>query len=220
MNTIIQHYDKDYYRGHYGAFLDDEKYVNGVTNFYRHAIFNDLGLDSNQRILDFGSGPGQLTLGVGADCYDPSDFIQDYLREKNRRVYATREEIPKGVYRAVFSSHSLEHCLHPADELKEIHSFLEEKGILVLVLPKETVPGKATTSVDDNRHLYAWNFQVITNLLSASGYRVVSQRIFHAPYGLRTLAKRLSIAAAVLWSYRMGRLLRNYPSLLTVAEKI
>ena len=90
MKTIIQHYDKDYYRGHYGAFLDDEKYVNGVTNFYRHAIFNDLGLDSNQRILDFGSGPGQLTLGVGADCYDPSDFIQDYLREKNEKFLLSR----------------------------------------------------------------------------------------------------------------------------------
>jgi SAM-dependent methyltransferase len=220
METIIHHYDKEYYRGHYGAFLDDEKYVKSIASFYKYAIFNRLGLTKGDRVLDFGSGPGQLTQGIEADCYDPSVFIQDYLRGKNRKIYSTREEIPKGFYRAVFSSHSLEHCLHPADELKEIHAFLENKGILILVLPKELVPGKATTTVDDNRHLYAWNFQVITNLLSASGYRVLNQRRFHAPFGLRTLSRRLSIETAVLWSYQVGRLINNYPSLLTVAEKI
>ena len=220
METIVQHYDKEYYRGHYGDFLDDPRYVQSIARFYQHAIFNDAGLSQGDRILDFGSGPGQLTLGVEADCYDPSAFIQDYLRGQKRNVYASRDEIPRGAYRAVFSSHSLEHCLNPAEELNEIHGFLEEKGTLILVVPKETVPGKPTTSVDSNRHFYGWNFQLLTNLLSASGYRVIKQRVFHAPYGLRSLAKRLSVETAVSWSHRLGVLVQNYPALLTLAEKI
>jgi SAM-dependent methyltransferase len=220
METIIHHYDKEYYRGHYGAFMDDEKYVNCVTRFYKYAIFNELKLSAADRILDFGSGPGQLTQGVEADCYDPSAFIQDYLRGNGRKVFASRSEIPKAVYRTVFSSHSLEHCINPAEELKEIHSFLDEKGLLILVLPKETVPGKPTTSFDDNRHFYAWNFQLITNLLSTVGYRIINQRVFYAPYGLRTTAERFSADIAVPLSYQLGRLVRNYPSLLTIAEKI
>ncbi|HEV3271713.1 MAG TPA: methyltransferase domain-containing protein [Candidatus Methylacidiphilales bacterium] len=220
MKTIIQHYDKEYYKGHYGAFLDDEKYVQSVARFYQYAIFNRLDLGPGDRILDFGSGPGHLTLALEADCYDPSLFIQGYLKEKKRTAYSHLTQIPRGVYRAVFSSHSLEHSFNPGDELKEIHALLEEKGILILVLPKETIPGRPTTSVDDNRHFYAWNFQLLTNLLSATGYRVINQRMFHAPYGLRTLAKRLSVDAAVVCSHRFGWFVHHFPSLLTIAEKI
>ena len=219
MDTLTQHYDKEYYAGHYGAFLEDQRYIEAIAHFYKHAIFDGLKLTASDRILDFGSGPGQLTHGVAADCYDPSDYIQAFLRQQKRVVYGSVAEIPRGAYRAVFSSHSLEHCLNPADELKGIASFLEEDGLLVLVLPKETVPGAPMSAVDDNRHFYAWNFQLITNLLAATGFEVVNQRAFHAPYGLRTLSKRLPMETAVGWSHRLGQVLQNFPSLLTVARK-
>ena len=220
MDTFTQHYDKAYYAGHYGAFLDDPRYVEAIAHFYKHTIFSPLSLGPSDKILDFGSGPGQLTHAVEADCYDPSDYIQGFLRQQKRIAYANTGEIPRGVYRAVFSSHSLEHCLSPADELKGIASFLQPNGFLILVLPKETVPGRPMPGLDNNRHFYAWNFQLLVNLLSAIGFEIVAQRIFHAPYGLRTLTKRLPMETAVTWSQRLGQLLQNYPSLLTVARKL
>ena len=220
MDTLTQHYDKEYYAGHYGTFLEDPRYVEAIAHFYKRTIFDGLGLGPADKILDFGSGPGQLTLAVNADCYDPSDYIQAYLRQQKRVLHTNVSEIPQGAYRAVFSSHSLEHCINPAEELRGISSFLQADGLLILVLPKEVVPGKPTTSVDDNRHFYAWNFQLLTNLLSATGFQVVRQRVFHAPYGLRTMAKRFPMETAVAWACRLGQLLQNFPSLLTIAKKL
>lgn len=219
MDSLTGHYDKEYYSSHYGAFLDDQRYVEAIAHFYNHTIFDPLKLGPADKILDFGSGPGQLTHRIAADCYDPSDYIQALLRQQKRIVYGNVADIPRGAYRAVFSSHSLEHCLSPADELKGISSYLQKNGLLVLLLPKETVPGRPMPGLDNNRHFYAWNFQLLTNLLCALGFEIVTQRVFHAPYGLRTLTKRLPMETAVIWSHRLGQWLQNYPALLTVARK-
>ena len=46
METIIHHYDKEYYRGPYDAFLDDPRYGQGIERFSQHATFNEANYPS------------------------------------------------------------------------------------------------------------------------------------------------------------------------------
>ena len=218
-DTLTAHYEKAYYEGHHGRFLQDGGYCQAVGTFYEQEIFTPAGLSRADRVLDFGSGPGHLTSTLGADCFDPSQFIQDHLRQQQRRVYGRLEEVPRGVYRAVFSSHALEHSMAPASELSAIHELLVPGGTLILVLPMEAVPGAPASQPDDNRHFYVWTFQTITNLLLALNFKVDRQQVFYGPFALRTLLRYMPASRAASWAARLGRLMRNYPSLMTVARR-
>jgi hypothetical protein len=90
-------------------------------------------------------------------------------------------------------------------------------GRLVLVLPVEVALRPALQS-DWNLHLHAWTFQTITNLLVSTGWTPLSQSYVYGPFMLRTLGRRMSASLAVPMAYRLGRLVRANPSMLTIAR--
>lgn len=216
--TPVAHYDEQYYRDHYAQFLGDDTTNRLIGEFYKTAVFDRLTAAAS-RVLDYGCGPGHLSAGVAAECYDPSEFARTFLRSRGRQVYDTAAAIPDAAFDTVLCSHALEHAKHPPDELGTIRRVLTADGQLVLILPVEEVPGRPTRSADDNRHLYCWNFQTVTNLLLECGFAVRHQEVFHGPFLLRQLGKVMTARTAARWAAVAGRWKRNYPSILTAAGK-
>jgi len=207
-------YDRKYYESHYGHLLNRPGILLG--EYYKRNVF-DAWAKSAKDILDFGAGHGALTATVNADCHDLSTYALDKLRTAGRKVVADTRDLPDGSYDIVFSSHTLEHCKKPLEIVTEMRRLLKSTGRVILILPIETMPGKPRYTLDNDCHLYAWNFQNITNLLITSGFEIQYQSVFFAPFMLRTLGTLLNSESAVIWSTWFSRLRRQYPASLTVA---
>jgi SAM-dependent methyltransferase len=191
--------------------IGTKAYFGKLALYWKYTIFDVHGIAPHGRILDFGSGLGQISAAINAECFDPSPFAMTFVKQSGRTTYSSPDAIPKASFDYLVSSHSLEHSLEPHRDLSLFRELLRPGGTLVLVLPIERVPGTPANCYDDNRHFYCWNFQTITNLLIESGYGIKLQRVIYGPLGLAKLG-------SVPLAHRLGRLKRNYPSLLTIAE--
>jgi len=207
-------YDREYYESHYGHLLDRSGSLLG--DYYKRNVF-DVWAKSAKDILDFGAGHGVLTESVNAVCHDLSTYALDRLRSSGRKVVANTSDLPGESYDVVFSSHTLEHCKNPIDIIVEMRRLLKSTGRVILILPIEAMPGKPKYTVDHDCHLYAWNFQNITNLLITGGFKIEYQSVFFAPFMLRTFGTLLNPASAVKWSTWFSYIRRQYPASLTVA---
>ncbi len=212
MNLAADFYDDQYYRDHYGK-IYDSRYYEKVSRFWKYNIFdkNAIHLEKDTRLLDFGAGLGQITAATGGDCFDPSPVAVQFLKSKGRKVYQNIEEVPEGVYDYLVSSHSLEHSLEPAKEIQRFKQLLKRQGVVILILPCEPTPGTPISQQDDNKHFYCWNFQTIGNLLIESDFEILKQRLINGPTGLSKI-NNMSIITF------LGKIVNNYPSILTIAR--
>ena len=214
----VQFYDEQYYLGQYGAVINDPLNYKLLSLYWRDVFFVRNGLDTNGKVLDFGSGVGQVSAALpNSVCFDFNTFALSELRKRGRPLIEVRENIPHGVFDYVLSSHSLEHSPTPYRDLQEFRHYLRSGGRLVLVLPIES-QGRPVLKPDWNQHLQGWTFQNITNLLIAAGWSPLSQAVIHSPYFLRTLGRRVSPALAIRGAYILGRLRRAVASMLTIAK--
>ena len=213
----ISYYDETYHLEHYGSVIQDDQGYRLLSLFWRYSLFERNGLDPSGKVLDFGSGVGQVSAALdNTVCFDFSQFAQIELRKRQRTVVERRAEIPRKTFRYVLSSHCLEHSPAPYHDLQEFREYLQPGGQLVLVLPVE-VELKPALKSDWNLHLQAWTFQTITNMLVTTGWTPVFQSYVYGPCLLRTIGRRFSSERAVRAAYRVGRLIRANPSMLTIA---
>lgn len=216
MTRDVQHYDKNYYSWRYGRVMADGDYLAALGCFWRWNLFDSTGEVPPQPILDYGCGPGHVSAAIGADCYDPSEYIQGFLRQRGRNVFSTLDSIPRCRFSSVLCSHSLEHALHPMEELLIMSAVLKPGGRLYLILPCEKMPGLQATDNDVDRHYYSWSFQNVANLIREAGFRTLSQREVFGPTGLGTLWRRMGPSCIPLCA-RLGKWRKNYRSTFTTA---
>ena len=215
--STVSHYDDAYYAGHYGGVLTDDLNYNLLSLYWRQALFVNHGLDIHAKVLDYGSGIGQVTAALpNTACFDFSAYACAELHRRGRVVYENREDIPRREFDYLLSSHSLEHSPTPYYDLQEFRDYVRPAGRLLLVLPVETNL-RPSLQPDWDRHLQAWTFQTITNLLAGTGWKPISQSKIYGPYMLRTLGKYIPAEWAVRAACSIGRLKRGYPAMLTVA---
>jgi SAM-dependent methyltransferase len=211
-------YDEEYYRGQYGAVINDELNYRLLSLYWRELLFVRNKLNPNAKVLDFGSGVGQVSAALpNSVCIDFNPFALAELRKRGRSLVENKNNIPPTEFDYILSSHSLEHSPGPFQDLQDFRAFLRPAGRLVLVLPIET-SRKPALQGDWNQHLQAWTFQTITNLLLATGWTPETQRLIYSPYLLRTLGRRISAEAAVQFAMFFGRLKRSTPCMLTIAR--
>lgn len=211
-------YDEEYYRGQYGAVINDELNYRLLSLYWRDVLFVRNALDPDGKVLDFGSGVGQVSAGLlHSVCFDFNAFALGELRKRGRALIENRHDIPHQAFDYILSSHSLEHSPTPYHDLQEFHQYLRPHGYLVLLLPIEAI-GKPVLKPDWNQHLQGWTFQNIINLLTATGWCPLLQSVVYNPYALRTLGRRFSPNFAIRAAYLLGRLRRAVASILTIAK--
>ncbi|MGB1206947.1 MAG: class I SAM-dependent methyltransferase [Chitinophagales bacterium] len=162
-------------------------------------------------ILDYGCGFGQnIYSQQNAIGYDVSKYALQFCRIKGIEVTSTLEDIPKQSCDIVFSSHALEHIPAPQTAIKDMYNKLKKDGELILVLPVEK-HGKASFELDENQHLYCWNFRTINNLLISNGFQIKNNKYIRGAayqkllflYGVnKTLYYTLTTLAAYLFGVR------------------
>lgn len=208
-------YDKEYYDSVYNRYLKDgNKNHIQLSEFWMYNVFTANGFTlNNKKVLDFGSGPGHLTISIQAECYDISSFIIDKLQQEGRKCYTHLSEIENERFDYVFSSHSLEHSVNPAIELDEIYRILKPDGVLFLIVPLEKMPDNPVLVPDIHQHFFTWNFQNITNLLNHCKYNVKSQDLIFGPTGLKFFKNNYSLIR------KFGRIKKHWPSQFTIAQK-
>jgi SAM-dependent methyltransferase len=211
-------YNEEYYLGHYGEVIKDESNYRLLSLYWRDVLFVRSALNPDGKVLDFGSGVGQVSAALpNSVCFDFNPFAIGELRKRNRLIIESQQDIPSSAFDFVLSSHSLEHSPTPYRDLEEFRQYLQPGGRLVLVLPIE-IELECALTPDWNQHLHAWTFQTITNLLLVTGWTPLSQRIIYGPYLLRTLGKRLPAELTVRLAHRFGRIRRAGASMLTIAK--
>lgn len=216
--TAPSFYDAKYYRIHYPRTFCEESYGTLLGAFYKMKVFDKL-VPGSREVLDYGCGGGHLSVAVNGVCYDPSEYVRGFLRSQHRNVIDDVADLRNESFDVILCSHALEHALYPISELGIMSRLLRPNGRLILLLPIERSPGRRTLEADDNRHLYGWNFQSLTNLLLVSGYTVEHQEVFHGPFLLRRMGRILRPEVAVRIAARLGKWVRNYPAMLSLAKK-
>jgi len=216
--TALSYYTDGYHSEHFGELLQDFRYYRLVAQFWRYSLFEKHGLDIQGKVLDFGSGVGQISAALpDTMCFDISSFAIAELRRRGRIAVDNREAIPRNTFDYLLSSHSLEHSPTPCEDLREFRTYMQPQGHLVLVLPVETNLARTLES-DWNLHLFAWTFQTITNLLRTSGWTPEFQSTIYPPFMLRSLGKIVPADWAVAGAYIIGGVRRSVPYMLTIAR--
>jgi SAM-dependent methyltransferase len=142
-------------------------------------------------VLDFGCGGGHTLLAL--QCFrrlgiDANEAALKVARDNGIDAFASINMVPPGIADVVISNHALEHTTRPLDELRSLRSALKPSGRLVMVIPLDDWRTQRRYNPSDiNHHLYAWTPQLMGNLLSDAGFKLVSLRIItHAwPPGIR-----------------------------------
>jgi len=140
-----------------------------------------LGLTFNSRILDIGSGGGELLRKLehigfrsltGADPYIEEDKIV------GRRVAIRKAEPSEldGVYDLVMLHHSFEHMADPKDVLTQCHRLLTNDGTCLIRLPIVShaweVYGTDWVQLDPPRHLFLFTESGFRTLAEERGFEV------------------------------------------------
>lgn len=214
----LSYYNGTYHCEHFGDLLADDRYYRLLAGFWRYSLFERHGLNVDGKVLDFGSGIGQVSAALPHTvCFDLSSFAVAELRKRGRTVIGERGAIPAASFDYLLSSHCLEHSTTPYDDLREFRTYVRPGGRLVLILPVE-MNRKPTLQSDWNLHLFGWTFQTLTNLLRATGWAPQFQSTIYPPFTLRTLANVTPPRWAILGAHFAGRLRRSVPSMLTIAQ--
>jgi SAM-dependent methyltransferase len=219
--NAVDHYDQHYYQTHYPRIWHEPDYYNCQARYWRHAIFERNGINTDLNVLDYGSGLGQVSAALQRRaCFDVSPEARQFMRAKGTRVFDRPEDIPHAEFDAVLCSHTLEHHAEPLQSLTAFLDFVKPGGMLLLALPREINMATALQP-DSDRHFYAWTFQTITNLLRHAGWLPFHQSMVHGSFLLRTLGVRLRLPLdpAIRVSGALGRLRNVYPTMLTLARK-
>lgn len=212
-SKLLSFYDQEYYLSHYGKIISDAVYYEKMSQFWKHNIFNQNSIvTEGKKILDYGCGLGHVSSAVQADCFDTSEFAINFLNNRKRKIFSDQKLIPSNHYNIVLNSHSLEHYLEPVQSIELFNNFLQDNGLLVLLLPIENYPGRPAFDQDNDKHFYSWNFQAISNLLIEMNFSIINQKVIFGPYGLSKL-KNVSLVT------ELGKWKKNFPSSLTLARK-
>jgi len=164
-------YEKDYHASHHDNLYTDEEYYRVRSQLAFRKYFKDL--DPESKVLEFGCGMGQnIALLKHAVGYDISQFSLDFCRKKGISVVGSLGELEDHSFDVVFSSHVIEHLERPLDLLRSMHSKLKPGGKLIILVPVEWHRRAKSFALNDNEHIYSWNFSTLNNLLIRAGFRI------------------------------------------------
>ena len=167
-------------------------------------------IQQTDTIFEFGVGYGwnlaQLRCARRIGC-DVSTFLAPTVQSRGIEFISETASVPAGTMDVVLCHHSLEHVLHPAQTLKDLHRILRPGGKLLLFVPYEKERKyRSYDRREPNHHLYSWNVQTLGNVVEESGFCVNDGRLGRFGYDRfsANLATRLRAGQTVFRMIRMA----------------
>jgi SAM-dependent methyltransferase len=146
-------------------------------------------------VVELGVGQGwnlahlRCAKRIGTDLEDflPADLKADRV-EFVRDSASIRDETAD----AVICHHVLEHLENPPDMLREAKRILKHGGYLLLYVPFEKERRYRRFDPNEpNHHLYSWNVQTLSNLISSQGFLI--KKTFLGEFGFDRFASKLAL---------------------------
>jgi SAM-dependent methyltransferase len=186
-------YEEEYYKTVYGNILSDPKHYERLSKLAFYRYFSSIPNLKDKKIVEYGCGLGKNIFMIRkiAIGYDSSNFSRRFCETKGIKYIRNFSEIKNKSMDIVLIAHTLEHVDNPLAVLKLIKNKLKENGKIIVAVPKEIFKLKITPNFN-NYHLYAWNFETLTNLLHRAGFKAIFGKQF---YG--TMYHKLSFLAKI-----------------------
>lgn len=127
-------------------------------------------------VLDFGCGGGWLLASLPGRRKLGVEVNPEARRTAENLGLATVSdlaEVAPESYDRVISNNALEHVQDPFSALRQIRDKIRPGGLLVLVVPCETIRMRFRKN-EPNRHLFSWSPQALGNLAQDAGFQVLS----------------------------------------------
>jgi len=218
---MVNYQKNEYHQQRHPELLESEELRTAWSHFADLAYFQHV--TDGQTVLDFGGGLGNNLLSVSqraqAWMVEPSPLGRQLARHGGIKTAAQLDELKHLRFDTVLCRHVLEHVDHPLIILRDLKEALTPYGVLVLVLPCEsmyTLPD--LTDID--HHLYCWHPRALANLLEKAGFKILRIRYeyFGAKRKMLPLYRRgggKAYAHMVRW---VGRVFR-YKELVVEARR-
>ena len=169
----------------------DSSRFNTISKLYYERFFKNIPNIDNLKVLDYACGIGQGTaLLNNVIYYDKSEDAIKIAKKHNINVLNNLDLIEDNSFDIVFCCTSLEHCLEPRTELKNMYKKLKKGGKLILIVTdfaNEFPVGGSYTHLKEKIYFdrfdfhpcgwyYNWNFTGLNNLLISVGFKVVDNK--------------------------------------------
>lgn len=133
-------------------------------------------IEQDDVVLDFGCGGGFTLAALQCERrigVEPNPYAREEAVSNGVEVYGSLAEVPDGIANVAISNHALEHVLSPIEALCELKAKLVPGGKAVICLPMEDWRSfRRYNPAEINHHLYAWNPQLLGNLLFEAGFDI------------------------------------------------
>ncbi len=132
-------------------------------------------------VLEYGVGFGWNLAAIRCRKrygYDVGEFLAAAVAARGIEFVGSIERVPSQTLDVALCHHVLEHVLEPAAVLAEIAGLLRPGGRLLVFAPYEKERRYRRFRPDEpNHHLYSWNAQTLSALISAVGFSVKEARV-------------------------------------------
>jgi SAM-dependent methyltransferase len=177
-------------------------------------------INRTDTVLEYGVGSGWNLAEL--DCrrklgFDLSEHLESVIRDHGIEYVKDIKNIDDASVDVVVCHHMLEHTSNPPEILKEIKRVLRGNGKLLLFVPFEKERRYRYFNPDEpNHHLYSWNVQTMSNLVSDIGFEVIQGKVREFGYD----------RFAAVWALKLGlgqkgyRLIRKAIHLIKPASEV
>jgi len=164
-----------------------------------------LQVDSNQKVLEMGCGPGLILNQVqsqyrfGVDLsFSSLQRAQSSFSEKNMKFIKSNVEFlpfPSESFERIYCTEVIEHTQNPGELLKEMRRVLKKGGLAVLTVPNDSIGEKCKRILGflkldrlfgvkygggDEWHIHHLNLKEIKGLLQKEGLNI--KKVGYAPH--------------------------------------
>lgn len=189
--NIIE-YENDYWGdildpdGNKRNLLDEQQFK--IKNWYGEIIDFINQLPKNQKVLDYGSGLGNLLSALDSNfekyAVDISMKSIDYIKDKLPKVNAIHLSDFQGRYQKNFfdiiiAYHVIEHTENPHKMISDLSSLLKTNGILIIGTPNRSCLAesifKGNFRLYSKEHLIIFSKQSLRNLISKYNFKIFKE---------------------------------------------
>ncbi len=138
--------------------------------------------DRNERVLDIGSGNGQLLKRMYRLGFNDLTGIDPFLEKDlsyNKHLRLLRKDIfeMEGQFDVIMMHHSLEHMDRQREVIEKAASLLSSRGRMLIRIPIVSEPlmekyGKNVVSLDPPRHYFIHSLQSISRLVEQANLNI------------------------------------------------